>query len=211
MNTMNTGDKKQYKTIRSGEESLARSIAFTVIPPRPIGVWDFLIPVVFIMNFVKAKQEREVFVQNFLFTKRLAHDAAFDIVKGKKSREDIRAGINKKMEQILENDASGVYSPEIRSEQIKEIDILLDHYLKLFGSNGDTYETLVLNAYQTKTNYESFMAKLLSAENKVTLAAINTLGEKANAEFITKMKQAITSARNIHLKKIFKTSDSSHG
>jgi len=206
LNMMNSSDKKRYKTIRSGEESLARSIAFAMIPPRPIGVWDFLIPVVFIMNFVKAKQEREIFGQNFLFTKKLALDAAFDIVKRKNSRMDVMTEIQKKTKKILEDDTSGVYSSEIRLEQIKEIDLLIDHYAKLFSSSGETYGSLVIDAYQTKNNYEAFMALLLSAENKVTLAAIKTLGEKANPDFITKMRQAITTARNVHTKKIFKRS-----
>jgi hypothetical protein len=59
------------------EVSMARAISALLIQSKPISVWEIMIPVIFILNFAKTKQSREVFVQNHLFTKNMALKAAF--------------------------------------------------------------------------------------------------------------------------------------
>ena len=59
----------KYKIVLEQERSMARAVAGSLIQPKPISVWEVMIPVIFILNFVKTKQSREIFIQNHLFTK----------------------------------------------------------------------------------------------------------------------------------------------
>jgi len=69
--------KKKFDRIYNYERLIANSVALKVIKSRPIGVWEFLIPIVFILHFMRNKQSRELFIGNYMFTKRHALDAAF--------------------------------------------------------------------------------------------------------------------------------------
>ena len=69
---MSTGLKKKADLILSREQRMARAIALKAIRPKPFSVWEVMIPVIFIMGYMKAKADREVFTQNILFTKKLA-------------------------------------------------------------------------------------------------------------------------------------------
>ena len=72
---INNGDilsvslKQRYERILARERALANSVARSAVTPKPLGVWDFMIPMVFILNFMKNKQVRELFIQNYIFTK----------------------------------------------------------------------------------------------------------------------------------------------
>ena len=55
---------KRYKAILAKEESMARKMALSLIKPKQLTVWEILIPVVFILNYVKLKHSREIFIQN---------------------------------------------------------------------------------------------------------------------------------------------------
>ena len=61
----------KHKIILEHEVSMARAISASLIQSKPISVWEIMIPVIFILNFAKIKQSREVFVQNHLFTKNM--------------------------------------------------------------------------------------------------------------------------------------------
>jgi hypothetical protein len=56
--------RKKFNHIYNFERSIGNSVALRVIKGQPIGVWEFLIPVVFILHFMRNKQSREVFIQN---------------------------------------------------------------------------------------------------------------------------------------------------
>ena len=59
----------KYKTILSQERSWAISVARSGIKPRSLSVWEVLIPVLLVFLYAKSRTEREVMVQNLLFTK----------------------------------------------------------------------------------------------------------------------------------------------
>ncbi len=74
-----------------------------------------------------------------------------------------------------------IYSDEIRREQIKEIELLVDHYGKLFKFDGENYAALVVGAYHTRENYAAFFKQLKAAEKDVMMAARRTLGDHADS------------------------------
>lgn len=164
----------KYGIILSYEESFARAVALGVIVREPLTVWHFMIPFVFIFDFFRRKRDAEIFTKNFLFTKKLALDAAFDISKGE-DRQSQLAKIESQTRDRLTSQK--FYSWKIHQGQMKEVNLLVDHYSKLLEAEGDSYQSLVGNAYKTRENFEAFLRQLTSIEREIDQAVIGTLGE----------------------------------
>ena len=196
--------KKKFDFIYNYERFIGNSVALRVIQSRPIGIWEFLIPIVFILHFMRNKQSRELFIQNYMFTKRLALDAAFKMLKKGLSREDALSGIEDKTRALLTApETQGIYSETIRQQQLNEIGVLFDHYRKLLGAEGQDYGALTHNAYGSRQNYLMFHEQLKSAEKKVSDAARQTLGSKADVETLVRIEKATEEIRQSQIGKIF--------
>lgn len=166
--------RTQYGIILSYEESFARAVAIGVIIREPLTVWHFLIPFVFIFDFFRRKRDTEIFTKNFLFVKKLALDAAFAIGKGE-DRQSRLARIEKETRDRLTSQK--LYSWGIHQGQMTEVNLLIDHYSRLLEAEGNSYQSLVKNAYQTQENYEALLHQLTSIEREIDRAVIKTLGE----------------------------------
>ena len=194
----------RYESIWAWERRRAKTVAKRVVKIPDITVWTVMIPLVFLLNILKYKRTSETFVLNILFTKRLALEAALDMAKKGQSRQDAIERIVDKTGDILASDKKGVYSDNIRRRQMEEINLLIDHYLKLLEAEGRTYESLVKNTYPTKNDYEAFLRQLTSAEKAVNKAAIQTVGKTETASvIISEMEEATESARAAEAEKIF--------
>ena len=197
--------KKKYEMILSHENAIARSVALAVIQPKPFSVWEVLIPILFIFGFMRSREVREVFAQNLLFTKKMALQAAFDMLKKGHTREGEMDRVRSKTKEMVASIPGGIYSDEIRQEQLKEIDLLVDHYCRLLESTGDDYDSLVFNAYQTPEQLVHFYERLQKFEEGVGAAAQNTLGADADTHTLERMKAALKKYRLKETKKIFDT------
>jgi len=202
--TMSMKLRKKFNHIYNFERSIGSSVALRVIKAQPIGVWEFLIPIVFILHFMRNKQSREIYIQNYMFTKRHALDAAFKMLKKGFSREDVLSGIEDKTRALLTApETQGIYSETIRQQQMDEIDLLFDHYRKLLGADGQDYDALIRNAYGSRQNYLIFHEQLISAEKKVSDAARQTLGSKADVDALLRIEKTTEGIRQARIEKIF--------
>lgn len=196
--------RKKYNHIYNYERFIGNSVALRVIEAKPIGVWEFLIPVVFILHFMRNKQSREVFIQNYMFTKLQALDAAFNMLKKGLSREDALSAIQEKTRALLTAPQTReIYSETIRQQQINEMDLLFDHYRKLLGAEGQDYDTLARHAYGIRKDYLLFHQQLTSVEKKVSDAARQTLGPKADVEALARIEKTTEDVRLARIEKIF--------
>ena len=196
--------RKKFNHIYNFERSIGSSVALRIIKSPPIGVWEFLIPVVFILHFMRNKQSREVFIQNYMFTKRHALDAALKMLKKGLSRQDVLAGIEDKTRALLTApETQGIYSDTIRQQQMNEIDLLFEHYLKLLGAEGQDYGAFVRSAYGSRQSYLKFHRQLTSAEKKVSDAARQTLGAKADVDALVRIEKTTEDVRQARIEKIF--------
>jgi hypothetical protein len=189
--------------ILSHETAVARSVALAVIQPKPFSVWEVLIPILFIFGYMRSKEQREVFAQNVLFTKKMALQAAFDMFKKDHTRETEMEQIRSKTREMIATIPGGIYSAEIRQEQLKEIDLLVDHYGRLLNSEGDDYDSLVFNAYRKPQRLSDFFERLQEAEERVGRAAHNTLGDNADTPTLERMNAALRNTRLKITEKIF--------
>jgi len=197
----------KYKAILTQERSWAASVARIVIKPRPISVWEVMIPVLLVFSFAKTKSEKEVIIQNLLFTKELALKAALDMAKNRRNREEAMSDIEEKTRQLIETVEGGLYSEQIRQKQLKEIHLLIDHYCRLLQVEGQDYASLVLNAYQARESFIGFLAQLKEVEKEVNLAAMQTLQSRADPELVARMEETTDRVRMAAARKIFKTTN----
>lgn len=204
--------RKKFNQIYNYERLVGHSVASRVIKVKQIGVWEFLIPVVFILHFMRNKQNREVFIQNYLFTKQHALEAALKMLKKGISREDALAAVREKTRALLTApETQGIYSENIRQQQMNEVDLLVDHYRKLLDADGRNYDTLVRTAYGNRHSYLEFHEQLKSAEKKVSDAARQTLGPKTDDDALLRIEKWTEEIRQVRIEKIFESAVAQKG
>jgi hypothetical protein len=180
--------QEKYDIIFSYEESFARAVAMGVMAREPLSLWYFLIPFVFILEFLRMRRETEIFTRNFLFTKKLALDAAVKISQGA-DRQSQLAHIEEETKERLVSQK--LYSWEIHQGQMAEVNLLLEHYSRLLEAEGDSYPALVRSAYQTQDNFEAFLRRLTSVEREIDYAVIRALGEGEEVQQPMLAKEAV--------------------
>jgi hypothetical protein len=194
----------KYENILSQERSFAKTVANAVIGQNPVAVWDVLIPIVFIFNFLKFKRTRETFALNVMFTKKLALEAAFGMIKKGESKEAAMTRIKEKTGEVLASDQKGIYSSKIRQRQMREIDLLIDHYWKLLNAEGKDYATMVKNTYTDRKNYIVFVEQLEQLEKDVISAATQTLGNSSASGIASKLEETTERIRRAEIETIFR-------
>jgi hypothetical protein len=164
-----------------------------------------LIPIIFIISFMKSKTDREIFSDNLMFTKNLALKAAYDILQKNESRESVMDRIKSQTGELLSSIPDNIYSDDIRQEQLKEIDLLIDHYHRLLQAEGSDYDDLVRHAYGHRADYATFADRLKNVEKDVARAARQTLGPKADTAMAARIEDAADLARKAEIDRIFGT------
>ncbi len=194
---------RKYESVLSRERSLARAVASAVIESKPLTVWEVVVPILFFFTFLQFKRSRETFALNFLFTKKLALEAALDRVKKGKTMEEAMAGVKQKTDEILAKDRKGLYSHKIRQKQLKEIELLLEHDDRLLQAEGGDFDSLVRNVYQSRENYEKFLTELDRAEKEVNRAAMQFVKNKSGQVILSRMEEAAERIRKAETERIF--------
>jgi len=193
----------KYENILAKERSLAKTVANAVIGQNPVAVWDVLIPIVFLFNFLKFKRARETFALNFMFTKKLALEAAFSMIKKDLNKEEAMTQIKDKTSHLLASDQKGIYSVKIRQKQMREVELLVDHYHRLLNAEGKAYPSMVKHGYGSRKDYAAFLKQLEQAEKEVNRAATQTLRTSSAAEIVSKMEEAADRVRSAEVERIF--------
>jgi hypothetical protein len=195
--------KKKFDIILSREQRMARAIALKAIRPKPLSVWEVMIPVIFIMGYMRAKADREVFSQNMLFTKKMALEAAFDMIRKETPKTHALMQIDQKTKDLLSSVPDGIYSEQIRREQLEEAALLVDHYSKLLQAEGQDYSALVIGVFPQRQDYINFQQALSALEKKVSQAASRTLGAQTDAAMLSRIESVTQELRSAEIQKIF--------
>jgi len=197
---------KRYEAVLYHEQSWAKAVSFAAMRPKPLTVWEVLIPIFIIFNHMRLKGAREVFAQNLLFTKKLALDAALAVTKNGQSKAHAMSPVEEKTKALLASVKDDIYSEQIRQKQMQEIHLLIDHYCRLLQAEGEEYATLVAHSYNNLNQYKSFLEELKGAEGEVNRAAVKTLGSQADTETLSRIEAASHHMRLETAQKIFQTS-----
>ena len=184
----------KYDLILSAEEALARQVALGVIVTTPQSVWHYLIPFMFIFDFLRRSSTMRRYTQHFMFPRKLAMDAARDILEGEDQKERLSWAEENIKAWLGTLDLS---SSSLQAAQMKVVTRLMDHYTRLLQTEGDTYHELVQKAYMTQSNYRAHLSQLKTLEQEVDRAIMERRGEteklrdklQAEAEQLERMRQ----------------------
>ncbi|MFA5065545.1 MAG: NF038143 family protein [Dehalococcoidia bacterium] len=194
----------KMKNILTEEREMAKAVATDVTGTMALGVWDFVLPPLFAINLLKHHRSKEALTLNFMFTKKLALEAAGNMQQFGLTKINSLAEVEKKTLSILSADQKGVYSEKVRLKQMQEIQLLIDHYQKLLVSEGKTYNDMVKTAYVDRESFDAFLHRLSSAEKEVNRAALQLVGKSAEAkDFVARMEKSVDQIRNRDLDNYF--------
>lgn len=170
--------QKNYQIILSVEESFARGVALGIWVQRPLSAWHFLLPGMFIWDIIKRRRAIQQYSILFLFPRKLALDAARQMIEGE-DRDGLLSRAENKIQEWLS--AQKVYSPRILRGHREQIRVLMGHYFQLLQGEGESYSGLVRNTYGTRENYEVHVARVTAAEGEVDQALAEIQGGTAES------------------------------
>jgi len=158
---------KKKALVLDGEESFARAVALGVIVKRPLSAWHFLLPGMFLFDFLRRSSETKRYSELFLFPRRLALNGAIDLLRGEE-RKGVCSQIEERIKQWLIS--LKLYSDRILRSHMGVITLLVDHYTKLLRTEEGSYHGLIQQAYATRDDYQTFLTELSAAEREVDQA-----------------------------------------
>jgi hypothetical protein len=178
---------EKHKMILMAEEKLAREVTLGVIVTRPMTVWHYMIPGMFIIDFLRRGSALRKYTELFMFPRRLAVDAARAIAQGEPESDVF---------QHIENDTRAwlnsldLFTPGLLQAQVGGIELLCDHYGKLLKEDGYSVYALIKAAYQSREKLRGFFEELTAAEAEVDRELLAKLGES------DKLKEKILAEQN---------------
>lgn len=165
---------KKYDMILAAEEAFARQVALGVIVTTPQSVWHYLIPFMFVLDFLRRNATIRHYTKHFMFPRKLAIDAARDILEGEERAKRL-SEIDPVLEAWLNN--LNLYSLAIHKKQKEVVHLVVEHYLKLLKAGGESYSALVRSGYDNRQSYEAYLSGIAKAEEELDRAIIEKLGE----------------------------------
>jgi hypothetical protein len=175
------------KMILMAEEKLAREVTLAVIVTRPLTVWHYMIPGMFIIDFLRRGSALKKYTEHFMFPRKRAIDAAQALAQGQTAADvfeqvenDTRAWLN----------SLDLYTPGLLQAQVNAIQLLVDHYGRLLREEGYSVYALIKAAYQTRENLQGFYDQLTAAEAEIDRELLAKMGES------DKLKEKIAAEQN---------------
>ena len=165
---------ENYKMILKAEEAMAREVTLGVIVTRPLTVWHYIIPGMFIIDFLRRGSALRKYTEHFMFPRKLAIDAAQALVRG----ED-EAGVFSHIENRTATwlNLLDLNTPGLLQAQLAVIKLLVDHYARLLKEGGYSFYALIKKAYENRVSFQGFIDALTAAEAEVDRELIAKLGE----------------------------------
>jgi hypothetical protein len=193
--------EKKHHIILEAEESFARAVALGVHVKRPLSAWHFLLPGMFLFDFLRRSSETRRYSDLFLFPRKLALKGALDILNGE-DRKEILSQIEDDIKHWLVS--LNFYSERLQRKHMDIIDLLIDHYSKLLHAEGNDYPDLIRYGYQGRESYEAYLHRLSAAEQEVDHAIAEIRGETKEIMEQLRVEQVqVTELRTKEVNRIF--------
>jgi hypothetical protein len=179
---------EKYKMILMTEEKLAREVTLGVIVTRPLTVWHYIIPGMFIIDFLRRGSALRKYTEHFMFPRKLAIDAAQALAQGE-DEAAVFSHIESETRSWL--NSLDLYTPGLLDTQLTVIKLLIEHYGRLLKADGVSVYALIKAAYEGQDNFQRHIEELTAAEAEVDRELIARLGEteKLKEKITTEQKQ----------------------
>jgi len=171
------------------------------IMARPPSAWFYLIPGMFIIDYLRRGSAIRKYSQHFMFPRKLAVDAARAVIQGE-DEASVRSHVEKDTAGWLS--ALKLHSEALLKAHMVFVEVLIEHYSALLKAEGDSYYLLIGAAYQTRENFQSFLEKITAAEYEVDRQVIELLGDNERIkDKILIEQQQIAKRRNKIIEEVF--------
>lgn len=152
---------QQFELIMKSEELFAREVALGVVVTRPLKSWLYLIPGMFIVDFLRRQRSIRRYSIYYMFPRKQALYAAKAAFEGA-DMEKIGAQIGSELESWLASE--GDVRKDLIDLQMRMIEVLTTHYQKLLTAEGTTYVHLLRGAYKDRATLEMVLNRLNEME-----------------------------------------------
>jgi len=161
-----------YSIILTAETQFAKEVTLGVIYQQPPSAWRYLVPGMFIIDYLRRGTAISRYSKHFMFPRKLALDAARSLLKGQE-----KSGIDACIEGDIEHwlNSLKLHSQALIQAQKRAIDLLIEHYRKLQNVEGDSIFELIENAYTSGEAYEAHVRELTSAEAEIDRVIIEKM------------------------------------
>lgn len=188
--------ERKLKKIIAYERHFAYGLAAHILEKPRMNLWMVLIPFIILLHmyrFQKFIVARNKFAVNFLSVRQWALSEAGRIVNDGKKR-DIRAV---SLQATMPESA--------REAHMGLIETLVDHYIRLLKAEGDDMDSLIRNAYGSRTGYMLYMNELSRVENRFNAAVEPHLSReyKEIKETISRIEQTSKLMRKEEAGRVF--------
>jgi hypothetical protein len=191
----------KYDIITAAEQQFAREVTLKVIYLKPPSAWYYLIPGMFIFDFLRRSSTIRKYTETFMFPRKLALDGARSLLAGE-TRADIDSHLAGEIKNWLI--AHRLDSEDLVQAQKETVDLLMDHYLKLLQAEGESFYDLIEHVYASRENFETHLQQIAEAENKVDQAILAKVGDNpALKEKLQLEAQQVQSRRQKVLEDVF--------
>ena len=165
---------EKYDIILSDEKQFAREVTLGMIVQQPLTAWHYLMPGMFIVDFLRRTTAISRYTKHFMFPRRLAIDAAQHLLTGYE-----KAAVNSRITVDIENwlNSLNLYSLQLAEVQKHAVDLLTTHYSKLLNAEGNSHYELIENAYTSSEAYEVHVRELTLAEADIDRVIIEKMGQ----------------------------------
>ena len=160
--------------IENAEQQFAREVSLGVIYLRPRSVWHYMIPGMFLLDFLRRGSTTRKYTETFMFPRKLALQTARNLPVG-----HAKASVATSLETEIRNWLTTLKldSQDLVKAQKETVDLLIDHYVRLLQAEGESYYDLIQNAYSTRETFEAHLHQLTAAENEVDQAILARVGD----------------------------------
>ena len=165
----------KFDIILNAEQQFAREVTLGVLYLRSLSVWHYLVPGMFIIDFLRRTSAIRKYSETFMFPRELALQAARDFPEGQN-----RADLDARLEAAIKNWLADLKldSPDLIRAQKETVELLIDHYVRMLQAAGESYYDLIQNAYSSRAGFEAYLREITAAENKVDRAILARAGDK---------------------------------
>lgn len=163
--------------------------------------WRALLLPSLLADYIRFRKRLILIRKNLLFTKRLASSAAREIFRGKNRVVEERL-IEIKTKELLDKKRKGLYAEKVRRKQLREIELLIDHYLRLLNSNETNHANMIRESYQSKKKYLSFLNELQQIEQEVIRASILSVRKGSKKERLSWFKKVQETSSKIRVEEV---------
>lgn len=188
------------------EASQAEQIARALLEKgerKPL--WKRVVVPSALADLIRVRGQIKTTRQNLLFTKGLAFQAAKAVEDG--DEPSLTLGrVDATTREVLKSSSDELYTETIRRKQLKEVELLFDHYLKLIKSSATGYDAKIRDVYQSEEAYRGFVKRLEKRESDVIQAAITTVKKGSKKEryaWYSRVQEKTREARMMEIKRIF--------